>query len=52
MTVTTSIPTIPTQRRVRRRAQPPQPPAWRCENCTQDNSGRRRRCMDCGTTHY
>lgn len=48
----TSTATLPTQRRRRPRPRPPLMPPWTCENCTQDNPGRRRRCMDCGTSHY
>ncbi len=28
------------------------PPTWACENCEVPNAGRRRRCVDCGTSRY
>ena len=41
-----------TARRRRPRPRPPEALAWGCENCTQVNAGRRRRCADCGTSHF
>ncbi len=26
--------------------------SWVCENCSEDNSLRRRRCRDCGTSRH
>ena len=56
MTMTTLQPTYDhtadrTARRRRPRPRPPEAPAWTCENGTQTNAGRRRRCIDCGTSH-
>ena len=41
---------IPGQQRRRLRPSRPVPPAWACENCDLHNEGRRRRCIDCGTS--
>ncbi len=39
-----------TARRRPPRPRPPEAPSWSCDNCTQVNAGRRRRCADCGTS--
>jgi hypothetical protein len=38
----------PTTRR--RRGGPAPRPVWGCENCATPNAGRRKRCVECGTT--
>ena len=49
-TTSTTVESARTSRRRRPRPRPPEAPAWACENCTQTNTGRRRRCADCGTS--
>ena len=52
MTPPTTLAGLPAQRRRRPRRAVPPPPDWRCENCTEPNAGRRRRCGDCGTSRW